>query len=289
MKSIYRIVPPAIRERAAFIVRAGYYPEFGKPVTYNQKINHRKFHWKNPLFVTCADKVAVKEYVAAEVGHEFVIENLFVGPSISPVEARRLLDRHGDLVIKANHNSGPVQFLAPDATDAEVKDVCDNINQQLTVDYGRIKQEPWYSKISPAVLVEKKLTMANGDDLWDYKFHVFSGKVIKDQTLILHIDYDRYRSPHRSFFDENLDWLPFSLTHPCLKTSIQRPQNYETMVEIAKTLARPFSYARVDLYNLDGKIFFGEITFAHGAGRSKFSSIIYDKWLGRLWELDPAM
>lgn len=289
MKSIYCLIPPAIRERAAFVVRAGYYPEFGNPVTYNQKINYRKFHWKNPLFVTCADKIGVKDHVASEVGREYVIENLFVGPSISVIQARQLLDRHGALVIKANHNSGPVQFLSPADSDTRVKDVCDNIKHQLTIDYGRIKQEPWYSEIHPAILVEKQLKMANGDDLWDYKFHVFNSKDKRKQTLILHIDYDRHSSPHRSFFDENLEWIPFSLTHPCLKTSIQRPENYEKMVEIAKTLARPFSYARIDLYNVDGKIYLGEMTFAHGAGRSRFSSIIYDKWMGKIWELDPAM
>ena len=289
MKDIFRKLPPAIRERAVFIVRAGYYPEFGSPVTYNQKVNYRKFHWKNPLFVTCADKIGVKEYVAGQVGREFVIETLFAGPSISVHEARKLLDQHGDLVIKANHNSGPVHFLSAEDSDIKVKDVCDNINSQLSIDYGRLKHEPWYSEITPAVLIEKKIKMENGDDLWDYKFHIFNSKDGERQTLILHIDYDRYCNHNRSFFDENLTWIPFSMGYPCLKTSIQRPENYDKMVEIAKCLARPFSYARVDLYNIEGKVYFGEITFAHGAGRQKFSSIIYDKWFGRLWELDPAM
>lgn len=289
MKKIFRLVPTAIRERAAFIARTGYFPRFKKPITYNHKVNYRKFNWKNPLFVTCADKIAVKEYVAEKVGREYIIDNVFVGDRLSPLDARKLLDTHGALVVKANHNSGPVQFLSPADPDDRVRSICDNINHQLTIDYGRMKLEPWYSHIQPAVLVEKQLKMASGDDLWDYKFHIFNHKKKGDQTVLLHIDYDRHGCAHRSFFDEELNWLPFSLTHPCLKTTLERPENYEKMLEIAKTLGQPFSYARVDLYNVDGDIYFGEITFAHGAGRSRFSSIIYDKWMGKLWDLDPAM
>ncbi|WP_104201882.1 ATP-grasp fold amidoligase family protein [Billgrantia saliphila] len=289
MKKLYRLVPVPIRERAAFVVRAGYFPQFKHPVTYNQKINHRKFNWRNPLFVTCADKIAVKDYVAEKIGREYVIENVFLGDKITNTEAKWLLGQHGALVVKANHNSGPVQFLYPGDRDDRIQAVCQSINQQLKEDYGKDKQEPWYSHIKPRVLVERKLRMDDGSDLRDYKFHVFNGKQEGSQTVLLHIDYDRHGQPHRSFFSESLEWLPFSLTHPCLKTSIDRPESYDLMVKIAKLLARSFSYARIDLYNVNGKIYFGEITFAHGAGRSKFSSIIYDKWMGKLWELDPAV
>jgi hypothetical protein len=74
-----------------------------------------------------------------------------------------------------------------------------------------------------------------------------------------------------------------------LKTTIEKPENYEKMISMAKQLAYPFSNARVDLYNVDGKILFGEVTFAPGSGRGRFSSIVYDRWMGQLWMGDPAM
>ncbi|KAA0014342.1 glycosyltransferase [Billgrantia pellis] len=289
MKTLYRFIPVGLRERAAFVLRAGYYPQFKNPVTYNQKVNYRKLNWKNSLFVTCSDKVAVKEYVAEIIGKEYIIESVFVGDTITPEQAKQLLEVYGPLVIKANHNSGPVQFLDPADNDERIHHICRNINQQLLENYGKIKQEPWYSHIKPKVLVERKLRMADGSDPYDYKFHVFNGRDGKKQTVILQMDYDRHGMLHRSFFNESLEWLPFSWKQPCLKTSAVCPAGYDRMLEIAKLLALPFSHARVDLYNVDGAIYFGEITFAHASGRGRFSSIIYDKWMGKLWELDPAV
>ncbi|QOR39290.1 glycosyltransferase [Billgrantia diversa] len=289
MKKIYRLVPVGLRERAAFMLRAGYYPQFSKPITYNQKVNYRKLYWKNSLFVTCSDKVAVKKYVAEKIGHEHIIDSVFVGDMITPAQAKQLMENYGSLVVKANHNSGPVQFLDPGDSEEAIQVVCQNIKDQLNEDYGKVKQEPWYSHVKPKVLVERKLHMMDGSDPCDYKFHVFNGRDGGRQTVILQMDYDRHKMLHRSFFNESLDWLPFSWKQPCLRTSIVRPPRYDRMLEIAKLLALPFSHARIDLYNIDGNIYFGEITFAHASGRGKFSSIIYDKWLGRLWELDPAI
>ncbi|MGQ4880231.1 ATP-grasp fold amidoligase family protein [Billgrantia sp. LNSP4103-1] len=289
MKAIYRLFPVGLRERAAFMMRAGYYPQFKNPVTYNQKVNYRKLYWKNKLFITCSDKVAVKHYVADIIGEKYIIDSVFVGDMIKPEQAKQLLEGHGPLVVKANHNSGPVQFLEPGYSEEHVRSVCDVINRQLSENYGKVKQEPWYSHIEPKVLVERKLRMADGSDPCDYKFHVFNGSDGKKQTVILQMDYDRHGILHRSFFNESLEWLPFSWKQPCLRTSMVRPEGFDKMLEIAKLLALPFSHARVDLYNIDGNIFFGEITFAHASGRGRFSSIIYDKWLGRLWELDPAV
>lgn len=288
MQDIYTMVPAAFRERAVFLIRAGYLPRFANPVTYNQKINYRKLHWTNPLFVTCSDKIAVKDHVAKAVGAEHIIESVFTGSRLTLKELKGLVRDHGSLVVKANHNSGPVHFVTPRDSDAQLEAVCQSLKQQLTEDYGKRKQETWYSHITPGVLIEKMIVTPDGADLWDYKFHVFDGAGQGDPTIVLHVDYDRYTAHHRSFYDEELNWLPFSMKYPTLKTRIERPQNYDRMLDIVKTLARPFSYSRVDLYNVEGKIYFGEITFAHGAGRQKFSSMAYDKWMGDLWKGDPA-
>lgn len=74
---------------------------------------------------------------------------------------------------------------------------------------------------------------------------------------------------------------------PTIRSYVQRPENYEKMVEIAKILAEPFSYVRVDLYNVSGAIYFGEMTFAHESGGGEFTSKGYDLWMGNLWQGDP--
>lgn len=289
MKKIFRLVPTAIRERAAFIARAGYYPRFKHPVTYNQKVNHRKLYWKNPLFLTLSDKLMAKEYVRQNFGEEYVIENVFVGSHIDVDDVNKLIEEHGDLVLKANHNSGPVHFVGASSSHVDISTACKSLNSQLKVNYGKQKSESWYSDITPKILAEKKILTKDGNLPWDYKFHVFRGKALDEQAVVLQVDYDRDICHHRSFFDEDLNWLPFSYKRPCLKTSIEKPENYEKMLIMVKQLAYPFSNARVDLYNVDGKILFGEVTFAPGSGRGKFSSIFYDRWMGQLWMGDPAM
>lgn len=272
----------------AFVRKNRYIPNFKFPKTYNEKINYRKSNSSNKLFSICSDKIKVKDWVSDLGYNELLIETYFTGKNIEYKKVKSLLLQYGDILVKANHNSGPVCLLTTDASDEDIAKVCDEINSQLLVDYGKIKREPWYSDIEPAVLVEKRIKPVLGDrDLNDYKFHAFKQK---DGTfkILLHIDFERSANHNRSFFDENLNWLPFSVEYPCLVTEIDKPKNFEKMLEIVKDLAQPFSYVRVDLYNVDGVIYFGELTFAHGSGAEKFTSEEYDLWLGSLWECNPS-
>ncbi|EMW9160914.1 glycosyltransferase [Vibrio cholerae] len=271
-----------------FVYRNKYIPNFNKPQTYNEKINFRKKHANNPLFHICSDKIAAKDYVAKEIGEKYIIPTLYTGSSVTVEIVRKILNKHGDCLLKANHNSGPVHLLTVSMSDADLKLACDDVNHQLSVDYGLYVNEPWYSHIKPQILIEKRIYPENGDkDLKDYKFHVFKQKDGSVKVL-LHIDFDRSWNHSRSFFDEDLNWLPFSSFVPSVYSSIEIPQGYNRMLELAKLLAEPFSYVRVDFYNVSGDIYFGELTFAPGSGTSPFTSPEYDLWMGKLWQCDPS-
>lgn len=273
--------------RLAFIRKNRYIPDFKKPITYNEKVNYRKFNSTQPLFSICSDKIKVKDWVGNLGYKDILIETLFTGKTIEINVIKELLNKHGDVLIKANHNSGPVHLVTINTSDEGLTQVCNSIRVQLNNDYGKLKNEPWYSDIEPRVLVEKRIPPEkNETDLKDYKFHVFQQKNGVPKVL-LHIDFDRSSSHHRSFFDEDCKWLPFSMEYPSLITEIVKPKNFDKMLKIAKKLAEPFSYVRVDLYNVNGVIYFGELTFAHGSGAEKFTSPLYDQWVGRLWECDP--
>jgi hypothetical protein len=268
----------------SFIRKNKYIPSFDKPSTYNEKVNYRKKHIHNSLFAVCSDKVSVKYWIIEKGLSDIVIENYYIGESISVDILKGIIATRGDVLLKANHNSGPVYLLTGSCSDEKIKDACADVNNQLTIDYGKLKSEPWYSDIKPQILVEQRLQPEQGDqDLKDYKFHVFKQN---DGTfeVILHIDFDRSTNHHRSFFDEELNWLPFSVEYPSIVTTIEKPKNYQKMLDIVKLLAGPFSYVRVDLYNIGGEIYFGELTFAHGSGCEKFSSRAYDMWLGKMWQ-----
>lgn len=270
-----------------FVKNNRYIPNFKNPKTYNEKINYRKNDPKHELFSICSDKIAAKDYVAEQISSDIIIPNYYVGEYISFEIMKSILDEKGDCLLKANHNSGPVYLLTTESTDKEIKHAVDDVNHQLTIDFGKLQNEAWYSDVKRGVLVEQRLQAVGSEsDIRDYKFHVF--KKDKDKfNIILHIGFDQPNNHNRSFFDEELNYLPFYVRYPSIRTHVQRPENYEKMLEIVKKLAEPFSYVRVDLYNADGVIYFGEMTFAHGSGGGEFTSKGYDLWMGNLWQGDP--
>lgn len=266
----------------------GYVPNFTRPKTFNEKVNFRKRNYRNKKYVICSDKIEAKEYVANRVGDEYIIKNYMTSDSANIDDVLNILNKHNDCLLKANHNSGPVYLLKKSDSIDKIKRCCDDVNRQLCIDFGEKNDEPWYSKIKPRVLIEQRLYPEDGsDDIRDYKFHVFKQKD-GDYKIVVHIDFDRTRNHSRSFFDENFNWIMLSSYVPTIYSKIEKPKNFDKMIEISKKLAEPFSYVRVDLYNIDGEIFFGELTFAPGSGYSRFNSKEHDMWMGNHWVLDPV-
>ncbi|WP_311950978.1 ATP-grasp fold amidoligase family protein [Halomonas piscis] len=287
-KKLYYHLPRPLRNYILFIYRVGYWPNFKNPKTYNEKIGYRKRNWDNELFITCSDKIAVREYVAAVVGDKYLIESVYADKGkVSEELLTSIVAKHGNVLVKANHNSGPVQFLYAESSSETVRKVSEEINRQLTHDYGGPKMEGWYSHISRGVIIEKNISIT-GYDLPDYRFHVFNNIDGSQPKIIVNMDMDRELNHHRAVFDEEFNRLPFSWRVPDSQHALLKPKNYDTMLAIAKDLAKPFSYVRVDLFNVNGRIYFGEMTFAHESGHGRFTPRSRDRWLGDLWTMDPA-
>lgn len=105
----------------------------------------------------------------------------------------------------------------------------------------------------------------------------------RDPTIIVHVDFERHREHCRTYFDVEFNFIPLQVEFPVGSMVLPKPENYEVMIELVKKLAIPFSYVRVDLYNLNGNIYFGELTFAPGSGTSKFTPKEKNLWLGEHW------
>lgn len=271
----------------SFVKNNRYIPNFKNPKTYNEKINYRKNDPKHELFSICSDKIAAKEYVAEQISPDIIIPNYYVGENISFETMKSILEEKGDCLLKANHNSGPVYLLTTESTDQEIKHAVDDVNHQLTIDFGKLQNETWYSDIKPGVLVERRLLPEEGDtDVKDYKFHIFKqndGSV----KVILEIHFEQTVNHSISYFDQDLNWLPITIELPNIVTRIKKPRNYQIMIDYAKKLSEPFSYVRVDFYNVNGEIYFGELTFAKTSGAGIFLNRMYDLWMGNLWHGDP--
>lgn len=270
-----------------FVKNNRYIPNFKNPKTYNEKVNYRKNNPKHELFSICSDKIAAKEWVAERIGDEYIIPNYFVGDAITPEQIKEILAEKGDCLLKANHNSGPVYLLTTESTNAEIEAACRDVNYQLTVDFGKLQNEPWYSKIKPGILVEKRLEPEEGEsDIRDYKFHVFKQEN-GSFKVILEVHFGQGVNHTISYFDQDLNWLPITIEYPNIVTQLKKPINYELMLEKAKELASDFTHVRVDFYNVAGEIYFGELTFAKTSGGAIFMHKMYDLWMGNLWQGDP--
>ena len=271
-----------------FLKNNKYIPDFKNPKTYNEKVNYRKNNTKHELFSICSDKIAAKEWVAKRIGEEYIIPNYFVGDFITLGKIKEILAEKGDCLIKANHNSGPVYLLTTSSSDSEIEAACKDVNHQLTVDFGKLSNEPWYSQIKPRILVEKRLEPEEGEsNIRDYKFHIFKQEDGRFK-VILEVHFEQAVNHTISYFDEELNWLPITVEYPNIVTRIKKPINYELMLEKAKELASDFTHARVDFYNVAGNIYFGELTFAKTSGGAIFMHKMYDLWMGNLWQGDPS-
>lgn len=277
MKSLY----PTNEAKEKFIEKKfkenlGYEIDFNKePVTFNQKIQFRKLYDNNPLYAICADKYRVREYVKGKIGEEYLIPLYLVTDELTMEQWEKLPN---SFVAKANHNSGPVQIVK-DKSKANAKEIIKELNNQLKLDYGILSMEKYYSDIPRKIIVEKFLEHS-AETMEDFKFHIFN----TGNIFIEHINERKNDEIYEQFYNKNWEELNFAVGAKVYKEKISKPKNYKKMLEIAEKLAKDFDYARVDLYNIDGKIYFGEITFCGDSGFGKFTDEKWDYKFGEFWE-----
>ncbi|MEM0895884.1 MAG: ATP-grasp fold amidoligase family protein [Verrucomicrobiota bacterium] len=283
-------LPTEFQEKLLFFGKMGYWPNFQKPRSYNEKVNWRKLRSTNKLYVKCADKLAVREYVRERIGEEYLVPVLFSGPSITPDELLALGD---NIVVKTNHDSGSVHLIRENSRET-AEAVCEKIAQSLKVNYGRRTREWWYARIRPKVFVEKLLSDEDGTPAWDFKFFIFQRPDPEGPKILIEVDFER-NTPHhhRSFYDEHgnlVDWIDADIVIddvPNHRTPFPKLSRYEEMREAALKLAEGFDHVRVDMYHVREKVYFGEMTFSEGGGRSRWTPRTFDYLLGSFWDLNP--
>lgn len=261
----------------------GYEIDFSKePETFNQKIQFRKLYDNNPLYSICSDKYRVREYVKEKIGEEYLVPLYLVTDKLTEEQWDKLPN---SFVAKANHNSGPVQIVR-DKSKVNKKEIIRELNNQLKLDYGVLSMEKYYSDIPRKIVVEKFLENNGEKDLKDYKFFCFNGEVkycqlIKNRTFKETID----------FYDKNWKLQEFiGLVNPINsieKHSVlvnNKPKNYSLMLKLAKKLSENFDFIRVDFYNIDGKIYFGELTFCPASGIGTFVPEEWNYKFGSYWK-----
>ena len=244
------------------------------PQTYNEKLQWLKIYDRQDSYTKMVDKYEAKEYVKNIIGEEYIIPTIGIYDKFENIDFEKLPKQ---FVMKCTHDSGGL-VICKDKSKLNLKEAKRKINQCLKVNYFNCWKEWPYKNVKPRIIIEKYMTNDDSDGINDYKFFCFNGKV-----KLLFIATDRVNENEETkfdFYDENFNHLPIKNGHPNALVPPSKPLNFEKMKELAEILSKDIPHLRVDFYEINGKIYFGELTFSHWAGMVPFEPEEYDLILG---------
>lgn len=261
-------------------IKLAYFFTFGKrlnlknPKTFNEKQNWLKLYDRKPIYSVMADKVKAKDYVANIIGNEYIIPTLGVWDSPNDIDFDQLPDQ---FVLKCNHNSGKGMYICSDKSKMDVEKVKEELEAGLQQDFFINNREWPYKNIPRKVLAEKFMSDGSAKGLLDYKFFCFNGK-----PEIMFIADDLSEHPHTDFFDMNFNRLEMKMHDPNSPKDkvISKPKTFEKMKDFAALLSKGIPFLRVDFYEIDGHLYFGELTFYHHGGLGELHPDEYKIILG---------
>lgn len=264
-----------------FKKKHGFYPDLNHPKTLNEKIIWLKLNDRTDLHTICADKFKVRDYVGKHIDNKYLVPLYFETKKTEEINSSNLPNK--PFIIKANHDSGG-GIIIRDKEKANWSDIQSKLKERLNINYYTKSKEWQYKNIERRIIVEKLLQDKNGNIPFDYKLHCFNGKV-----RMIQVDMGRDTPNHfRNWYNTSWKREPFTWSSPKengkstgpSEHDIEKPNTLDLMISLSEKLAKPFSYVRIDWYDLDGELYFGEITFHHDGGNQKIQPFEWDKILG---------
>ena len=257
----------------------GYELNLNNPQTFNEKLQWLKLYDHRPEYTTMVDKYAVKKYVADKIGEQYIIPTLGVWDKFDDIDFEKLPNQ---FVMKCTHDSGGL-VICRDKSKFNILTARKKINRCIKRNYYWIGREWSYKNVKPRIIAERYMECSDSSFLKDYKFFCFNGKV---EFLYLSEGLENHNTARISYV--TLDWKqadfyrndykPFNKLPP-------KPINFDKMVKLAEILSEDIPFLRVDFYEINGKIYFGELTLYTGAGFTKFEPESADIKIGNLLKL----
>lgn len=277
----YYLVPDDWEIRHVFKKRLGYKCNLEHPRTFNEKIQWLKLHDRKELYHDLVDKYEAKRIVGDLIGNEFIIPTLGIWERFDDIDFDGLPNR---FVLKCTHDSASV-VLCKDKTSFDYSSAREKLTEALKADYYHYVGKQWaYKGVERRIIAEEYLEEGNNIGLTDYKFMVFGG-----ECKCVFVCSGRQSKLRLDAYDMDWQLMPFTRNnHPNMKERVPRPQCYDTMLTLAERIAgvvdNPF--VRVDFYQVDGKVYFGEVTFYPEGGLGGFNPIEWDYVMGSWIKLD---
>jgi hypothetical protein len=272
LPSIFKINSKRYLLKKRFKRVFGYDLPLDLPKTFNEKLQWKKLYDKRKIYTICADKYKVRKYVKDKISDKYLVPLLYVTKNPEEIVFGNLPKM---FVIKSNHASGQI-LVVNNKKKFNQKKIIKKLKRWLNINYYYVALEWFYKDITPKILIEKMLINQKGEIPEDYKFYCFSGKVESIQ-----VNTERFISTLKvDFYDPKWNHLDVKLSPHENGKIIPKPKKLRKMIELSEKLSKEFDFVRVDLYEVDGKIYFGELTFSPNSGFKPLFPKEYDYQLG---------
>lgn len=265
----------------------GYEPDLDHPQTYSEKLQWLKLHDRRPEYTVMVDKYEVKAYVSPLIGEEHIIRTLGVWDKFDEIDFSCLPDQ---FVLKCTHDSGG-SVICRDRSRFDSQAAKKKLEKSQGRNYYLQNREWPYKNVKPRIIAEEYMVDESGYELKDYKIFTFGGKA---RALLIAADRTNpHEETHFDFYDMEFNHLPFTNGHPGADHPAGKPDSLDEMRRMAERIAAAgnLPQARIDFYDVNGTVYFGEITFFHWSGFEPFVPDEWDKRFGewlRLPEKYPA-
>lgn len=278
-------VPDSIMLRMQYYLKFGFLPNFKNPQRYSEKMQIYKMKYRNPVLAQCVDKYEVRKYIEDKGLGEYLVDLYGIYDKVEDIDFSCLPDK---FVLKNTTGGGGQNvIIVNDKKNCNWKEICDRVNKWPIHYPGEITSgREWAYTNMPKTrfLVEKLLETPDNSSLIDYKFFCFNGKA---EYLYVMSDRNFGRDAALAIYDRNFNKTDiFEKGERRATHTLPKPNNYEKMLEIADKLSADFPEVRVDLYNVNGHIYFGELTFYDESGYVRFEPDSFDFELGNLFSID---
>lgn len=282
LTTIVSLCKKKLSDREAINVRwrgiYGYDVNFDNPQTLNEKIQWLKLNFRKDVQTILADKYAARAYLSEHFGEQYLVPLLYETTNWRDITLDNIPDE--PCIIKSNHTSGTYQIIR-DKSEININELQAKCIDWLSMDYYKMSREWQYKNIKRRIIIEKLLQTKDGKIPNDYKLHYINGNL-----EFVYCSVSRESDNKRNIYDAEWNPLYFSWVEPFKDASsvrgkeIPAPQSFSLMKEIGQKIADMFAYVRVDFYDVDGKLYIGEITFHHGGGFDVFVPKEYDLMYG---------
>lgn len=269
-------LPDKLYLRIFYFFTTGKVINFRNPKGFNEKLQWLKVNDRHPEYSKLVDKLAVREHIKKELGEEYLFPLLGSWEHFDDIDFSKLPNQ---FVLKCNHDSGSTRIIKDKSklTKEDIAALKAVLEFHMNFDFSYAGREYPYRGIKPCIVAEALMTDEKdpAKSIEDYKFFCFDGV-----PKMMFVATDRSEDCKFDFFDMDFNHLDIVNIHPNATKPIEKPEKFEEMKEIAAKLSKGIKHVRIDLYEINGKIYFGEYTFFHGGGFQLFNPPEWERRLG---------